>query len=107
MRIHRWIAWGLLLGLLFVAQVPTDAAAADEAHALALNAPQYTQTDGKVRGGDAIADLLGDPENWLGGENVRPKPNGADEEEPGTWTISLGAIWEQLLTIFVLRIGTI
>ena len=107
MRIHRWIAWGLVLGLLLVAQVPTNAAAGEGAHALALDAPQYTQTDGKVRSGETIADLLGDPENWLGGENVRPKPNGDDADEPGTWTISLGAIWEQLLTIFILRIGTI
>lgn len=95
---------GLVLALAFVVAAvaaPAAAGVKQDGTTLQLQRPPVETPVGPKKGNDGPGDVLelnGDPENWLGGQNVRPKPpsNGNSNTLSG-WIESLLLLWADML----------
>ena len=102
---RRWAAPLVVFGLILASPCLFNGLQADDyviRAAILGSHPWDLQGEGLQ---DAYRFLDGDPENWLGGENVRPKPkdNEDDDDAPTPWQISLGLFWEQILSLLFHR----
>ena len=98
------IVLALLLVLSSGLAVPSFAGDADAIPSSELVRPVKGSND-TIKSADDTGETNGDPDGWLGGQNLRPVPpveSGSDEEDG---LMSGGSLADSLLSFFLMFIG--